>query len=78
LTNVIKPGEHTAKNITTSAIQESDGALIDTLPMTHQIIIRAKGSYAKISADLGVPIGTVRSRLHRARIQLKKLRTKGG
>lgn len=34
-------------------------------------------SYAAISAKLSIPGGTVRSRLHRARVKLAKLRAAG-
>jgi hypothetical protein len=68
--NLSKPNalvEQQLPSNATMVIQESDGPLIETLPITYQIILRAKGSYAKMAADLGMPIGTVRSRLHRAR-----------
>lgn len=51
-------------------------AAMDTLPHAQQEILRLRHllelSYAEIAATLGVPIGTVMSRLHAARRALKQ------
>lgn len=54
-------------------------AEIATLRIDHAWILLANDcgdSYAKMAADLNRPIGTVRSRLNRARKALTKLREK--
>ncbi len=49
---------------------------VDTLPDVYRVpfVLFALGdlSYAEIAAALGIPIGTVMSRLHRARAHLRK------
>lgn len=55
-----------------------DEALIDKLPPAQQHALRSEGSYAKRAEQLGVAIGTVRSRLHRAREALCRLREQRG
>lgn len=51
-----------------------DEDLIPYLQPTFQEIIRAPGTYAEIAEDMGVAVGTVRSKLNRARTALKLLR----
>jgi RNA polymerase sigma-70 factor (ECF subfamily) len=50
---------------------------LDRLAPDHRVVIVMKEfdgmHYEEIAATLGVPIGTVRSRLHRARSELKEL-----
>ena len=53
---------------------EKDSALIPQLEPLFQEILGIKGSYVEISLALNIPIGTVRSRLHRARAALTSLR----
>jgi hypothetical protein len=55
-------------------ITENDLPLIRLLEPEHQEMLRASGSYAQIAAQLKLPLGTVRSRLHRARAALAALR----
>lgn len=54
-------------------------AEIATLHIDHAWVLLASDcgdTYAKMAADQNVPIGTIRSRLNRARRALKKLREK--
>ncbi|HEY4275568.1 MAG TPA: sigma factor-like helix-turn-helix DNA-binding protein [Rhizomicrobium sp.] len=51
-----------------------DDALIAMLPPEQQAVLRSHGSYAKRAEEFGVAIGTIRSRLHRAREALTRLR----
>jgi RNA polymerase sigma-70 factor (ECF subfamily) len=57
-------------------------AAVDTLPPEQQEVILLVGleefSYAETAAILGVPIGTVMSRLHRGRERLRQLLTSHG
>jgi hypothetical protein len=57
-------------------IVETDEPLIATMRVVDQAILNAAGSYLEIAERLGVPPGTVRSRLHRARAALVALRQK--
>lgn len=50
-----------------------DAAAYAKLPLHHLRVLSAfekGGTYASIANDLGIPIGTVRSRLHRARAKI--------
>jgi DNA-directed RNA polymerase specialized sigma24 family protein len=51
-----------------------DEALLELLPQKQRELLTAEGSYQDIAARFGLPIGTVRSRLHRARVALVQLR----
>jgi hypothetical protein len=51
-----------------------DEALIEQLSPGQRAILKSDGSYVKRAEDLGIAIGTVRSRLHRAREALSQLR----
>ncbi|HEY2837289.1 MAG TPA: sigma factor-like helix-turn-helix DNA-binding protein [Rhizomicrobium sp.] len=51
-----------------------DQDLIAQLPAEQQAALRSEGSYASRAEQMGVAIGTVRSRLHRARAALVRLR----
>ena len=51
-----------------------DDALLPKLSEEHRAALRSEGSYKDRAAALGVAIGTVRSRLHRARARLEELR----
>ena len=54
--------------------QAGDADLIRQLPPLYQAILESEGAYGVRAAALNVPIGTVRSRLHRARKALQQLR----
>jgi DNA-directed RNA polymerase specialized sigma24 family protein len=51
-----------------------DQDLIARLPAEQQAALHSEGSYASRAEQMGVAIGTVRSRLHRARAALVRLR----
>jgi DNA-directed RNA polymerase specialized sigma24 family protein len=55
-------------------LEAGDEELMTRLTAGYQEILRAKGSYIEIASSLGIAVGTVRSRLHRARSALVKLR----
>jgi DNA-directed RNA polymerase specialized sigma24 family protein len=55
-------------------LRPSDGALLDLLPAKYRELLISDGSYKERSERLGIPIGTVRSRIHRARVALERLR----
>ena len=57
-------------------IFEADQPLMATMRVVDQAVLLAKASYLEIAERLGVPPGTVRSRLHRARAALLELRQK--
>jgi len=52
----------------------SDAPLIQLMRPEHAAVMRLPGSLGDKARALGVPIGTVRSRLHRARAHLVRLR----
>lgn len=56
------------------ALQPGDEEAIAKLPDFQQAVLKAEGSYASAAAQLGIPIGTFRSRLHRARSAIEKVR----
>ena len=56
-------------------VSEADNALLQRLSEDHRLILLVQhGSYADIAQQLNLAPGTVRSRLHRARDALTKLR----
>jgi len=55
-------------------IQERDRELMSSLSEKHRALLLADGSYKDKAEKLGIPLGTVRSRLHRARVSLELLR----
>jgi DNA-directed RNA polymerase specialized sigma24 family protein len=56
------------------AFLPGDEALIEQLPAEQQVALKSEGSYAQRAQEQGLAIGTVRSRLHRARAALVRLR----
>jgi DNA-directed RNA polymerase specialized sigma24 family protein len=56
------------------ALEPGDEELISQLPELHRSMLALSGSYQEIGQKLNLPGGTVRSRLHRARAALVKMR----
>ena len=63
-----RPSEATSK--------ESDEQLLRYISRNHLQILRMEGTYLEIAEALNIPIGTVRSRLSRARAKLRQLKNK--
>ena len=55
-------------------LEPADLELIDQLKAEHREILLCDGSYVERATKLNLAIGTVRSRLHRARAALEALR----
>jgi DNA-directed RNA polymerase specialized sigma24 family protein len=55
-------------------VEEGDRELLSRLSEEHRALLLADGSYKDKAEQLGIPLGTVRSRLHRARAILELLR----
>ncbi|MDP6943340.1 MAG: sigma-70 family RNA polymerase sigma factor, partial [Myxococcota bacterium] len=72
--SAVLPGPHEVLAYRQLA-QRLEGAL-QTLSQTHREVVLWRDlqglSYEQISARLDLPVGTVKSRLHRGRVQLKR------
>lgn len=55
-------------------ITHADQPLLEKLSESHREIILASGQMHVIADNMGIPVGTVKSRLHRARMVLVALR----
>jgi DNA-directed RNA polymerase specialized sigma24 family protein len=55
-------------------VTADDLPLLEKLRRRHREILLATGTYRELAETLKIPIGTVRSRLNRARAALMKLR----
>ena len=55
-------------------LHDSDVQLLSHLTEEHRALLLATGSYRELAEQFAIPIGTVRSRLHRARARLETLR----
>ncbi len=55
-------------------IMPSDKSLIERLPENQRVLLQSQGQYRERAERFGIPVGTVRSRLHRARTALDILR----
>jgi hypothetical protein len=71
-----RPGRQGASQFKGMYVLESDEPLLDTLEPKAQAVLRTTGSYNERAIVLNVPVGTLRSRLHRARAKLVALRSK--
>ena len=69
----LSPKKHPQK-YTGIALQRGDEEFLDQLSPQQQEILRSKGTYLDLAAAFGVAVGTIRSRLHRARAALSALR----
>jgi hypothetical protein len=56
------------------AIEPGDTELLDQLKAEHREVLFSRGTYQERAQALNIPVGTVRSRLHRARAALEALR----
>lgn len=55
-------------------LQPGDRVLLDRLSAEQRNVLLTSGSYKDRAEKLNIPVGTVRSRLHRARSALEELR----
>ncbi|MCC6649686.1 MAG: sigma-70 family RNA polymerase sigma factor [Candidatus Eisenbacteria bacterium] len=67
------PADHTARNERDSALQDCFAQLPPEQQAVLALRVMQDMSYDEIAKTLNVPIGTVMSRLSRARVELKKL-----
>jgi hypothetical protein len=51
-----------------------DEELLSLLSEDHRALLIADGTYEELAKQFGIPTGTVRSRLHRARAMMVQLR----
>jgi hypothetical protein len=58
-------------------VLETDEPFLAALEPNEQAVLRTNGSYEERARELNVPLGTLRSRLHRARAKLVALRGQG-
>jgi RNA polymerase sigma-70 factor (ECF subfamily) len=62
------------------AIAEADAAFLSQIPANFARPIKLlhfeKMNYAEIAADLGIPLGTVKSRINRGRAAIQQMRDK--
>jgi hypothetical protein len=65
----------THRNFRGMHILESDEPLVATLEPLERAVLGTTGKYEQRAQTLGIPLGTLRSRLHRARAKLVNLRT---
>lgn len=71
------PGDRLKHQFSDFSLEEADELLLDRLLPRHRAILVMPGNYRALAKALAVPIGTVKSRLHRARAALIKLRASG-
>jgi hypothetical protein len=71
----VYPGRQRATHFKGMHVLESDEPLLDTLEPKEQAVLRTSGSYEERARELNIPVGTLKSRLHRARAKLVTLRS---
>ena len=59
-------------------LRPEDDVLLELLPPRQRDLLESEGSYKERAQKLGLPIGTLRSGLHRARAALERLRLDRG
>ena len=69
-----RPSRQGASQFKGMHVLETDEPLLATLKPREQAVLHTTGSYEDRARELGVPVGTLRSRLHRARAKLLALR----
>lgn len=57
-------------------VADEDMPLLEKLKPDHREVLKEWGSYEDIAESLCVPIGTVKSRIHRARAALAVLKSR--
>ena len=71
------PDQSAEQKLESSEFREALRLAINQLPDDHQQVILLREleeyDYQQIASALGISLGTVRSRLHRARAQLREL-----
>lgn len=72
--NIEQRTRHTNRRKASYLLTESDEFLLGQLPPPFADILRQEGSMEEIAQRLNVAPGTVKSRTHRARAALDKLR----
>jgi DNA-directed RNA polymerase specialized sigma24 family protein len=70
-----RPSTQRASQFKGMQVLESDEPLLAKLKPREQAVLRTTGSYEDRARELSVPVGTLRSRLHRARAKLLALRS---
>jgi|GEM_PF-2116031 len=71
----VHPGRQRAIQFKGIHLLESDEPLFPALKPNEQAVLRTKGCYDDRAKELNVPVGTLKSRLHRARFKLVALRS---
>jgi hypothetical protein len=69
-----RPSRQRASQFKGMYLLETDEPFVATLWPNEQAVLRTTGSYKERARELNVPLGTLRSRLHRARAKLVALR----
>ena len=59
-------------------LQPGDEAFLNLLPEEQRVLLVADGRYVDKAAQFNIPVGTVRSRIHRARATIARLRNASG
>jgi DNA-directed RNA polymerase specialized sigma24 family protein len=70
-----RPSSQRATHFKGMLLLDTDEPLLSDLASNEQAVLRTDGSYEERARKLNVPLGTLRSRLHRARAKLVALRS---